>query len=341
MKKERLILNKRIFLIKPFLYIVFLVSFASTAQNLVPNGSFEEYSTCPEQNELGNGQFERCIGWYYSTPMNVGTPDYFNVCNNSLTGVVGIPNNFWGYQQAFDGNGYVGIDVFDYQISSNEFVGAEYIETKLLIPLESCRIYRFSMRVSLANKSTHGIEKLGIVLSKDASFQNNLAEWVLLEPNWENDFALSDTANWILVEQDILSNGGEQFLKIGYFADYENNELVFNDSTIINVFGTFSPYYYVDSISLIPLGEAENCLPEFANIFSPNDDHINDTYSIKDVNVDHFLILNRWGNTLVSLDKENPIWDGTLNGEQCSEGIYFYKTEYKGIEITGFIELIR
>lgn len=328
-------------MIKPFLYIIFLFSFASTAQNLVPNGSFEEYTQCPTQNELGNGQFERCKDWYYTTPVNVGTPDYFNSCNNNSGGMVGVPSNFWGYQDAFHGSGYVGIDVFDYQISTQQYVGAEQIETKLKSVLSPCQIYHFSMRVSLANKATHGINKLGVLLTDSSNYQNSISDWISIEPTWENQSSLVDTTSWILVETDIIAHGGEQFLKIGYFADFDINELVYNDSTIINTFGTYSPYYYIDSVCLRRVGEAQNCLPEISNVFTPNGDQINDVYSIENLNISELILVNRWGNIITVLTDKQPFWDGTFDGKPCSEGSYFYRAKFGDTYLTGFIELIR
>jgi len=38
------------------------------------------------------------------------------------------------------------------------------------------------------------------------------------------------------------------------------------------------------------------------------------------------LVLNRWGNVVVTLGM-NEGWDGTVNGVEAKDGVYFYKYE--------------
>ncbi|MBX2948191.1 MAG: hypothetical protein KF704_02840 [Crocinitomicaceae bacterium] len=103
-------------------------------QNLVYNGSFEEYSECPVSAEMNNGQFERARGWWIPT---LASPDYYHRCNNDNNGAwnsVWIPNNFWGHQETFYGDGYAGfIPVMDG--SGLEY---EYFRTELISPLKPC-----------------------------------------------------------------------------------------------------------------------------------------------------------------------------------------------------------
>src|SRR5690606_3174215 len=107
---------------------------------------------------MNDGQFERAIGWWIPT---YGSTDFFHRCNNDSSGAwnsVWIPNNFWGHQEAFAGDGYVGfIPVMDY----GGGLGSEYFRTELISPLKPCVEYRFSMYVSLADFSTHGLSKIG------------------------------------------------------------------------------------------------------------------------------------------------------------------------------------
>lgn len=84
------------------------------------------------------------------------------------------------------------------------------------------------------------------------------------------------------------------------------------------------------------------------NVFSPNGDNTNDDYFV-DVQwgaVFEALIVNRWGNEVTTLTHLNQGWDGTSNGKDLEEGVYFieYKaTDYNGGIIEGHtpIQLIR
>ncbi len=63
------------------------------------------------------------------------------------------------------------------------------------------------------------------------------------------------------------------------------------------------------------------------NVFTPNDDHTNDEFTIKVQNVLSIdvVIINRWGNVMYEYHDLNGFWDGTSNGKKADEGVYFYK----------------
>ena len=76
------------------------------------------------------------------------------------------------------------------------------------------------------------------------------------------------------------------------------------------------------------------------NVFSPNGDGVNDNWMIETQNVEsiNISILNRWGNVLAEITKLNQDWDGTINGNEASDGVYFYIYKVIGIngnELTG------
>lgn len=65
------------------------------------------------------------------------------------------------------------------------------------------------------------------------------------------------------------------------------------------------------------------------NIFSPNNDGINDVFSFdfRSASIATFscVIVNRWGTTIYEMDEITDFWDGTTQaGEACSDGVYFY-----------------
>ena len=85
--------------IKLVLFIVYvcLINFVVSQQNLVYNGDFEEYSSCPlsESGPFQNPkEIEKCIGWKAPT---YATSDYFNFCATNPT--ISIPNNLGGSKQ--------------------------------------------------------------------------------------------------------------------------------------------------------------------------------------------------------------------------------------------------
>jgi gliding motility-associated-like protein len=85
------------------------------------------------------------------------------------------------------------------------------------------------------------------------------------------------------------------------------------------------------------------------NIFSPNNDHINDVFQFNLINVAklEMIILNRWGDIVyTSDDVTKSAWDGKSNGLDVKEGTYFYKytaTSFQEeiVEGHGFVQLVR
>ncbi|MCF0206850.1 MAG: gliding motility-associated C-terminal domain-containing protein, partial [Bacteroidales bacterium] len=76
------------------------------------------------------------------------------------------------------------------------------------------------------------------------------------------------------------------------------------------------------------------------NVFSPNDDGINDTWEIDNIWLYEdakILVYNRWGQNLYKGDSTSEPWDGTYKGKKLPAGPYVYvvslgndKKTYKG-----------
>ena len=81
------------------------------------------------------------------------------------------------------------------------------------------------------------------------------------------------------------------------------------------------------------------------NVFSPNGDGLNDFFGIECLQLkDKAEIFNRWGNLILELSVDKNKWDGkNINGEECSDGVYYYLIfSDKIIENTrGYIHLFR
>jgi gliding motility-associated-like protein len=92
--------------------------------------------------------------------------------------------------------------------------------------------------------------------------------------------------------------------------------------------------------------------PTIPNVFTPNGDNINDTFTFKiNGTFTDFRIYNRWGleihQSTISHQQSTILWDGrTTSGEACSEGVYFYTLVYKDNKgdtqkKNGYVTLIR
>lgn len=306
-------------------FIVFLLSKSINSycqNNLVTNGSFEDTIACPWSNDLNNGQLELAKGWWKPT---LGTSDFFHRCND---GIVSVPNNFWGHQEPFQGNGYVGCVVVNWHLITSIYTDFEYVETQLNKPLISCHKYRLTYYVSLAEVSKYAMSKLGALITKDEINQMNYSV-INRSPQIVNQESfITDTTNWVKISGEFTAQGGEEFLTLGYFYNtVENDTMFIHETGAPNDYGYGA--YYIDSVSLIDIGLDMNCDITFANTFSPNGDGINDYFSIENLkgfkDTYEVIVLNRWGEIISVLNKNNYLWDGTSNsGKNCPEGVYYF-----------------
>lgn len=67
------------------------------------------------------------------------------------------------------------------------------------------------------------------------------------------------------------------------------------------------------------------------NVFTPNNDGVNDVLEIFGTNIDliEFKIFNRWGEKIYESSDINSVWDGTYLGKQQPVGVYAYYVLYK------------
>lgn len=93
---------------------------------------------------------------------------------------------------------------------------------------------------------------------------------------------------------------------------------------------------------------AGNCELIIPNVFTPNQDGINDRFSaINNCQTSFFelLVYNRWGNLIWSTTDQNDSWNGEFNGMACSDGVYFYIAKVNAASdfktYSGTITLIR
>ena len=100
------------------------------------------------------------------------------------------------------------------------------------------------------------------------------------------------------------------------------------------------------------LVESEVCPPvlELPNVFTPNGDTFNNTFTpftVEHVKSMSTILFDRTGQKIFQTSDQHINWDGKLeNGQEASEGIYFWLIDYsdfldKGYKIRGRVTLIR
>ncbi len=331
-------MNRLLFyIIFPFSLFAWLCNTSLAQQNLVPNGSFEEYWECPTSYSTpGDPQFEKCKYWFMPTQ---GTSDYMNTCANPSY-IIGIPLNASGYQYSFDGNGYAGLFALHISIISPDNY-REYIQTKLIECLVNNTEYYFEFYACRGDRQNIAIDRIGALFT-DYAISRNDPNPIITIPQIESPRyqILDDTVNWTKISGTFVANGGECYLTIGNFRSTEETNYVWTHPEWEDDYAV----YFIDGISLI---EVESKI-QVPNIFTPNADNFNDLFIADCTSIINFeaFVYNRWGQQLYSWINPNEGWDGKFKGVDCSEGAYFYTINAKGIEgkiynLNGSFQLLR
>ena len=218
---------------KKFLSLNFLLltCFSSYAQtNMVPNGNFEAYTTCPNDYS----QITYATGWASWTD---GSIDYFNTCATNARVI--IPNNTFGYQYTASGNGYIG----GYQDASSANPYKEYA-TRPITPLQVGARYEVSISVSLANVyGAVAVDDIGIYFydagPTHISTINRVP--VVAQVDFSGSGPFVDTQNWVRLVKTFVADSAYDNIVIGSFKD---------PATVVKQqvgTGNYS-YYFFDSV---------------------------------------------------------------------------------------------
>ena len=279
-------------------------------QNLVLNGSFEQYSTCPTiLNQLDSALF-----WFRPS---LGSPDYYNQCASPVW--VGVPQNYNTYQYPNSGFSYAGGLVF-YQGSLNY---REYLEGSLSSPLTAGVCYNFEMYINLTNRSKFTISDISIYLSDTLITGINSNQLLPYTPQINNSAGNTpDTLTWTLVNEIFTANGGENFFIIGNFKDDAST-----DTSVYNPQSTYNTsYILIDDVSLTPCtGIDENKKNEMINVFpNPFSNKLNITTTKNEL-----IEVNFYDVTARKIFNQSFINSTSINTEQLAKGIYLYEVSNK------------
>ena len=292
---------------------------------MIQNGSFENYTN---PIDCGGGGFDNA---YYSPIPHVldnwygyQSPDYFNsICQNGpLPNQYGyhIPANCYGYNQAKDGNAYVGFG--PYQRNSEV---KEYIYQHLNTPLASGKLYCLSFYINRSERVEYAIKQIGAYFS--SSLPTTVGNmYINAIPQVINNTFLVDTIQWIQVQGCFTANGGEQYMTIGNFNNNSNTDTL-NIGTNNPVAGWQpSSYYYIDDITLIDqttvgVKDISYELGEMSIYPNPANDVLNIDLGILKENTE-IKIYNALGELV--LNETLTTQNSSLKTHHLQSGIYFY-----------------
>jgi len=207
-----------------FLWTSILVFCFCSAQNLVPNPSFEEHNSCPDFSE----QVHYALGW------RGFSSEYYNSCATSTAGY-SVPANGFGYQNAASGNAYCGLIT---SLAGNNY--REFIYTRLSFPLQVGKRYYVSIKVSVADSSFCTSSGLGVLFSTMAFSDSNFAP-IHNYAHAYTPLIIEDRQNWVAITGYFIADSAYQYVNIGNFFDTINS---------VSTCTTGFSYYYVDQVCL-------------------------------------------------------------------------------------------
>jgi outer membrane protein OmpA-like peptidoglycan-associated protein len=206
-----------------------MAEYAVCAQNLVPNGNFEEVVVCIEYN-LNCGP----MGWRLTSS---DPPSYYSEFKKGDT----IASAHW--------TSFVPFSLF------NRGLYREYLQTSILCPLEKGHKYRISMQIK---PEEFAIKEFGVIfVSKYILTPEN--QLIILNPQIKfraDHFWYDPNGNWMTVSAEYIATGTEKYLLIGNFrpnlaTEYKEIEFEGKEKK--------QSTYYVDNVVLKPVNNDPIC----------------------------------------------------------------------------------
>jgi hypothetical protein len=210
------------------------------AQNLVPNGDFEQYTQCPDAS--GNMFARYWTVW-------AGKPCYFNSCATDAG--YSVPSNNWGrlnnylshpYSPTGRG-GYCGIKAY----SSTQPNSRDYIGVALTAPMVKGQHYDVDAVIARAAKSSNCITtKVGFHFSTvPFSTSNPLHPGV-----WSIGTAIiynADTS-WNQLSGGFIADSAYKYVVVGNFSDDMHTDTTHTGPAMTG--GVYEANYYIDYLSV-------------------------------------------------------------------------------------------
>ncbi len=312
------------------LKIFFLLVFpfmGYTQINLVPNGSFENYSQCP----TGTDQTDYAIGW---TRLKQ-TPDYFNSCSTSTCNCnypgqlcASVPMNCGGFQYASSGSAYSGLATYVSFIPNyRETIGTQLSNT---LSIGQKYFVKFKIAFTWGANSNTATDKIGI---RFTTVQHNSVTALPPINNFAHVYstnAVTDTTNWTLVLKSFTADSVYKYIEVGNFYDDANTT-----KSIQWASGSNESYYYFDDLcvstdSLFTLnfttGLSENNI--INNYLKANPNYNNKIIFNKILNKASISFINYFGQEVRSYFIESSDYLEI----DLSDGIYFVKIKEGNLE---------
>lgn len=319
-----------------------------TAQNLVPNPSFEEYKKLDCLN-VGVWTIEQkkvfdslLYDWIAATSSNTFLLSTLidSTCNAN-SNICFLPGCSANPEAAFrvrPKDGYNITGIFLVEGYKKNYNSRSYLQAMLERPLTANAKYLAGCYNTLPNKYNQGeyaTNNLGLHFSAQAVGNDIIGSPnVLSYPPQVNQGEVNrDQGTWKKLSGCFTAKGGEQYITIGNFYEDSHTKA---DLLVPYDPGSDFALYLIDSVFTEEIKD-----PLIPNVITPNGDGKNDAFKAENI---HFGwwgldVYNRWGKQVYHSNDYRNTW----NGGNLTEGVYYYDFHHKcpGISYKGTVTIIR
>jgi hypothetical protein len=228
------------------LAIIALLGVDASAQNLVPNGSFEQFTT---NCNFGLG-YNSLQDW---TDLDcAASPGLAHACNSSLGNGSGVPQGGLGFQYSHSGDGFILVTTLRMNSQGGFPDGnpQSYANVDLTQPLVAGQHYCLRFWINMADSSCYRTSAFHAFLWYGTPSVCNYQDTA-----WDTYAAVTfdisgvDTAGWTLLEAGFEASGGESNLTLGAFQTLDEIDSVFI-ADHSNSLGSLPAIYFIDDVEL-------------------------------------------------------------------------------------------
>lgn len=217
-----------------------------SAQNLVPNGSFEEKNYCPPNFN------QTALTWVIDWTQPTGaTPDYFNACSKKA----GVPRNMFGEQPAQDGEAYLGIVTF----TPSQRNYREYVQCKLERPLVKDELVCVEYYISPGDGARYVTDGFGGYFSMGPLKGRGKKRLPVTSHVGNPDLHIVDGyEHWTKISDTYRAKGGETHLTFGNFRADRDTRVLRREDPEVAIDSEWA-YLYLDNVVVKPVKTRQDC----------------------------------------------------------------------------------
>ena len=237
---------------KIVMFLLFTCTYVYTqAQvNLVKNGAFEKYTTCPtslDQVSYAPPWNGIDTNWTPGMPgIPSCLPEYINGC--SVYDASSEPINHFFYQYPHSGKGMMQVVMYDDTIIDGHVFSLDHLQGRLYHSLVAGQSYCVTFYTVRDNYCAFAVNNIGAYFDDGtidtASYCSDYQ--TAYTPQVLDTALITDTLNWIKIQGSFIANGSESFITIGTFADTAHIEHV-----RFPVGNRWEGLYLIDDVSVI------------------------------------------------------------------------------------------